>query len=775
MDELQAALADQSPPSEVKERRHWVAVAVLGSIALVGLLFALSGGRRDEPPAPEVAEPAAPLPSELYELVLPAWAEVDESERPAIEARIAAVVTKADSVILSLREKVKLPEEAELQLYAFVANFYVDGIPGLHVANGGSSGLLESLASGQPSFLEENDVWANHFWISFAPLLAKEVYNELQASSSLADATNSIAARGGLRPEKLTESLEQWAASVEPPPGSTLRHWALAKLVIGKYADEGMALVRAVQLCPRSEPEDWRTVFVWLREAGQENHSVGRSPESLACWSEAADLAARENDDVKWAYAMASTAYVLEASDPARALETARAATERLEQVAEPPLDTWAYCQRMLGSALMERHHYQEAGLVLRKTLGKVSATDSPAPATAVSLQIALAAYCQFVGEYTEAERLLRAAIKTIESQSQPMHEGENFLAQSRMGLGNSLLAMGRRGEGIAELEAALDLSASIRGKQHRSYPEILFQLGTALLGTERGAELLSELSDIRQRIYGVKHPTNAVAVAAKAMAEYKLEPNARSAEEALGIISGGLETIKESKGADHPSTLGLLNFLVTIYADRGRYDEARPFAEEAARVAALTYGEGHPNLAMELINLAITTTDPADLRDVVDRLALIVPKLQAQLGENHATFTGALNALGFSLNVLGDRDAAKVHLERAVDIARENHQQAGSHLPRFLLNLGYVRRDSQDIAAAIDCFLEAAALFEVTRNPYWSIVARNAAAAVSAYEKHALIPHEAYQALYAAGETESVFAGYQTHIISGGQVISDV
>lgn len=45
----------------------------------------------------------------------------------------------------------------------------------------------------------------------------------------------------------------------------------------------------------------------------------------------------------------------------------------------------------------------------------------------------------------------------------------------------------------------------------------------------------------------------------------------------------------------------------------------------------------------------------------------------------------------------------------------------------------------------------------------------------VSAYEKHALIPHEAYQALYAAGETESVFAGYKTHIISGGQVISDV
>jgi len=45
----------------------------------------------------------------------------------------------------------------------------------------------------------------------------------------------------------------------------------------------------------------------------------------------------------------------------------------------------------------------------------------------------------------------------------------------------------------------------------------------------------------------------------------------------------------------------------------------------------------------------------------------------------------------------------------------------------------------------------------------------------VSAYEKHALVPHEAYQALYAAGQTNALFGGYRVHIISGGQVVSDV
>jgi hypothetical protein len=45
----------------------------------------------------------------------------------------------------------------------------------------------------------------------------------------------------------------------------------------------------------------------------------------------------------------------------------------------------------------------------------------------------------------------------------------------------------------------------------------------------------------------------------------------------------------------------------------------------------------------------------------------------------------------------------------------------------------------------------------------------------VSAYQRHALIPHDAYQALYAAGEAQKIFGGYKVHIISNGQVISDV
>jgi hypothetical protein len=45
----------------------------------------------------------------------------------------------------------------------------------------------------------------------------------------------------------------------------------------------------------------------------------------------------------------------------------------------------------------------------------------------------------------------------------------------------------------------------------------------------------------------------------------------------------------------------------------------------------------------------------------------------------------------------------------------------------------------------------------------------------VSAYARHALVPHEAYQAIYAEGEADTIFAGYETHIISGNKVLRSI
>jgi len=42
----------------------------------------------------------------------------------------------------------------------------------------------------------------------------------------------------------------------------------------------------------------------------------------------------------------------------------------------------------------------------------------------------------------------------------------------------------------------------------------------------------------------------------------------------------------------------------------------------------------------------------------------------------------------------------------------------------------------------------------------------------VSAYERHALVPHEAYQALFATGEADAIFEDYKRHVLSGDEVL---
>ncbi|MCP4185317.1 MAG: hypothetical protein GY761_18740 [Hyphomicrobiales bacterium] len=45
----------------------------------------------------------------------------------------------------------------------------------------------------------------------------------------------------------------------------------------------------------------------------------------------------------------------------------------------------------------------------------------------------------------------------------------------------------------------------------------------------------------------------------------------------------------------------------------------------------------------------------------------------------------------------------------------------------------------------------------------------------VSAFLRHALVPHESYQAIYASGKADEIFEGYQKNIVSGNQILRNM
>lgn len=45
----------------------------------------------------------------------------------------------------------------------------------------------------------------------------------------------------------------------------------------------------------------------------------------------------------------------------------------------------------------------------------------------------------------------------------------------------------------------------------------------------------------------------------------------------------------------------------------------------------------------------------------------------------------------------------------------------------------------------------------------------------VTNFQRHALVPHEAYQAIYASGQENEIFDGYEKHVISDGHVLTNM
>ena len=731
IEELREALVEQAPPPEIKGRRGslWAIGAVLGGLVLGGLLFGFSGGRHDEPRDAEIAEPvAAPLPSELYQLALPAWSDVDAAEREQIEGRLPVIAAKADSVLLRFRERFELSAVDESFLYTFVVKYITGETPDLWMLfEDMSMPVSEIEIGGALSYLDGDGAEADHFWQSFAPLLARGVYGEIQTGSSVRDATLSIAGRLGIEAPKLTEELELWAATADSPPQTSLYDWGLAMAVRGGFMDEDMALVRALKRSPRFPAKDWQEAFTQLGESAKMNDVQGLKRESLACWDQAIKLAEAKNADLEWVSATSELAHVLgNCAEDIASLETALAAKARLDEIANPPLEVWTLCYRVLGQALNRNYRFVEAEPLLRTALEAQISEGDGDPESVARLQIALAEHLEELGEYVEAESLLRSAINTmgtIPLRSMPIKT--HLTVYCRKLLGRVLVSAGKRAEGIAALETALAQRRELVGGRRFDYASALVALGSAKLGTERGFECLSEALTIRENIFEESHPDIISLVAMVAMAEYRLD---RSADNAEKEILGVLNQIRAARG-DHPSTLLPLIYLVEILTDRFRHEEATPFARDAVRITSRTYGSTHPRLARPLAYLVMTISEPEELKEATDHLELVVESYPAQYGNSHTTLGMALNSLGTALHELGDFEGAKRHLERGVTIARQNHRSRGVSLPRSLFNLGFLLGKDQDFAGGIKCFTEAAPLFKEAGIPSDCVVSLDAAA----------------------------------------------
>ena len=175
-------------------------------------------------------------------------------------------------------------------------------------------------------------------------------------------------------------------------------------------------------------------------------------------------------------------------------------------------------------------------------------------------------------------------------------------------------------------------------------------------------------------------------------MAEYpKAEPLMRRA----------LKIDEDSLGPDHPDVAIDMNNLAQLLADTNRLDEAEPLMRLALKIDEDSFGPDHPDVAIRLNNLAqlLKATNRLDEAEPLMRLALKID--EDSLGLDHPNVAIRLNNLAQLLKATNRLDEAEPLMRRGLEIEQNSKGKNHPHVAIQLNNLAQLLADTNRLDEA--------------------------------------------------------------------------
>jgi tetratricopeptide (TPR) repeat protein len=164
-----------------------------------------------------------------------------------------------------------------------------------------------------------------------------------------------------------------------------------------------------------------------------------------------------------------------------------------------------------------------------------------------------------------------------------------------------------------------------------------------------------------RANLGPVAEATLDVNVAGIALDEGKLDVAESTARAALAAMQAELEE-------DDPRLIDACSTLAMALARRHELDESRTLFEQALELAE-AYGEGHPEVARALVNLAVVQQQMGEHDAARASLERALPILEAAYGTEHPMVASLLNNLGGLHYEIRDFEAARDFHQRALDV----------------------------------------------------------------------------------------------------------
>lgn len=284
------------------------------------------------------------------------------------------------------------------------------------------------------------------------------------------------------------------------------------------------------------------------------------------------------------------------------------------------------------------------------------------APLVRARMMVALGTVYTKLGEYAEAERMIRGGLAL---QRSGLDRADDELVESLNQLGATLSLKGDS-PGAREawqeiIDRTLDdAEPNLRARYHLAVD--FLRRDELVEGTRR----LETNAKAWERRFGLVHERTLAALSSLGTG-YRLMGRL---ETAAVIYERILEPFKTVFGADHPHTIGQTSNTADLYVALHRETDARPLYEEALKRSRRVNGESHPHTGRIGMNLANLYRRSGDLAaaEVLYEQTLTVRR--EAVGDRHPETISHLSFLGSLKLAKGELDTAESIQRQALALA---------------------------------------------------------------------------------------------------------
>ena len=216
-------------------------------------------------------------------------------------------------------------------------------------------------------------------------------------------------------------------------------------------------------------------------------------------------------------------------------------------------------------------------------------------------------------------------------------------------------------------------------------YSNILFEKVNVLFSMSRFAEAL-EIAEIafpiEKKFVGEKHIYTANSYDVFAMIYFSIE---RKDSLGFSFATKALELRKELLGDYHPEVAMNLNNVAQIYSQKGNYKMALPFQEQAMVAYKNSLGEEHLDFATSVNSLALLYFEMGQYEKALPLYELALETYKKLLGEVHPDVAMSLNNIAQLYSKIGQFDKSLLYQEQSlksyIKSQGENHQNVAISL----------------------------------------------------------------------------------------------